>query len=458
MKERVYIETYGCQQNEADSETLMGLCCSCGYEKTDDPRKADLILVNTCAVREHAELRALSNTGKFKGLKENNPHLLIGVCGCMPQQEHRGEEIKHKHPFVDFIFGTNLLPQFPEILKEAKAAKQNKKGRRYFRVDDYATNPGTIVEGLPKVRESTFRAWVSITYGCNNFCTYCVVPYVRGRERSREMNEIIREVEELVQAGYREITLLGQNVNAYGKTLTPRVTFTELLTRLDNIEGDFVLRFMTSHPKDMPRETVDVIANSRHISHQLHLPLQSGSDKILSEMHRIYDRTAYLDLCRYIKEKMPDASLSTDIIIGFPGETEEDFAMTLSAIEEVRYDNVFAFLYSPRVGTPAAEYDGQLPHEIKTQRMARLLELTHRISYENNCRYVGKKLRCLVESVSRNNPNRLTARSLEGKLVHFPLGSFNPQDLIGTFCDLTIEKAEATTLIASPCNAKGSAL
>lgn len=455
MKERVYIETYGCQQNEADSETLMGICLSCGYEKTTDPRLADLILVNTCAVREHAELRALSNTGKFKGLKENNPSLLIGVCGCMAQQEHRGEEIKNKYPFVDFIFGTNLVSELPDILKHAKEAKLRKKGRRYFRIEDFNTNPGTIVEGLPKERESTFQAWVSITYGCNNFCTYCVVPYVRGRERSREMRCIVEEVESLVKRGYREITLLGQNVNAYGKTLVPRVTFTELLQRLDEIEGDFILRFMTSHPKDMPRETVDVIANSRHIAHQLHLPLQSGSDKMLSKMHRVYQREEYLQLCRYIKAKMPDCTLSTDIIIGFPGESEEDFADTLSAIEEVGYDNVFAFLYSPRVGTPAEKMPDQIPHEVKTARMARLLDVTHRISLENNSRYVGKELTCLVESVSRTNAERMTARSVEGKLVHFPLNGQNPAELIGTIQTLTIERAEATTLIARLNQTKG---
>lgn len=455
MKQYAYIETYGCQQNEADSEILMGLCVECGYEKTDDPRKADLILVNTCAVREHAELKALSNTGKFKGLKEHNPDLLIGVCGCMAQQEHRGEEIRQKYPFVDFIFGTNLLGEFPAILAEAKAAKTRKKGRRHFRVEGFDVNPGTVNEGLPKVRSSTFQAWVSITYGCNNFCTYCVVPYVRGRERSREFDCIVREVEELVSLGYREITLLGQNVNAYGKTLVPKRTFTELLSRLDEIEGDFMIRFMTSHPKDMPYETVDVIANSRHIAHQLHLPLQSGSDEMLSKMHRIYKREDYLDLCRYVKQVMPDCTLSTDIIIGFPGESEEDFQDTLSAIEEVGYDNVFAFLYSPRKGTPAAEYSDQIPHEVKTARMQRLLELTHKISLEKNLSYVGRELNCLVESVSRTNSDRMTARSLEGKLIHFPLEGRDPNTLIGTIQTLTIEQAQATTLIARALPQKG---
>ncbi len=455
MQKYVYIETYGCQQNEADSETLLGLCTACGYEPTDDPEKASLILVNTCAVREHAELRALSNTGKFKGLKEKNPDLLIGVCGCMPQQEHRGLEIKQKYTFVDFIFGTNLMAQFPEILAEAKAAKLRKKARRVFRVESYDTNPGTIVEDLPKVRGNKHSAWVSITYGCNNFCTYCVVPYVRGRERSREMSAIVSEVEDLVHQGYKEITLLGQNVNAYGKTLIPRVTFTDLLRRLDEIEGDFILRFMTSHPKDMPFETVDVIANSKHIAHQLHLPLQSGSDAILAKMHRIYDRRQYLELCRYVRRVMPDCTLSTDIIIGFPSETEEDFLETLSAIEEVRYDNVFAFLYSPRVGTPAAEFEEQISREIKNERMSRLLELSHAISLENNRRYVGQTLTCLVESFSRTNKDRMTARSTEGKLVHFPAPANDPCALIGTFQNLTIERAEATTLIAFALNQKG---
>ena len=452
MNQWVYIETYGCQQNEADSETLAGLCMQCGYAKTDDPTKANLILVNTCAVREHAELKALSNTGKLKGLKEKNPSLLIGVCGCMPQQEHRGEEIRQKYPFVDFIFGTNLIKDFPEILNSAKMAKLNKKGRRFFKVEDYSVNPGTITEGLPKLRESKFSAWVSITYGCNNFCTYCVVPHVRGRERSREMNAIVNEVEELVKQGYREITLLGQNVNAYGKTLTPRITFTQLLSRLDQIDGDFVLRFMTSHPKDMPKETIDVIAKSKHISPQLHLPLQSGSDRILSAMHRIYTRDQYLELIKYAKDNIPHVSLSTDIIIGFPGETEEDFCQTLSAIEQIKYDNVFAFLYSPRIGTPAAEYENQISHEIKTDRMSRLLKLTHQISLDNNLNYVGRVLRCLVESVSKTDQTRMTARSYEGKLIHFPFNDVCPNSIIGTFQNILVERAEATTLIGRLLN------
>ena len=398
-------------------------------------------------MREHAELKALSNTGKFKKLKEQNPDLILAVCGCMAQQETRANEIRNRYPFVDLVFGTNLISRFPELLREVKRAKLRPRDRRVFCVEDYETNPGTITEGLPVARESAFSAWVSIMYGCNNFCTYCIVPYVRGRERSRAFDAVVDEVRDLVDRGYKEITLLGQNVNAYGKTLAPKRSFAELLAALDTLDGDYILRFMTSHPKDMSRETIDVIANSKHIPHQIHLPLQSGSDEILKRMHRIYDASSYQALADAIRAAMPDCTLSTDIIIGFPGESEEDFRKTLQMISHVRYDNVFAFLYSPRGGTPAAGYPDQIPHKVMTERMERLLALCHTISLEKNASLVGKTLDSLVEGESKTDAQMLTARSKSGKLIHFPKTAQGVA-AIGTFVPLTISAAHATTLIA----------
>lgn len=436
---RFYIETAGCQQNEADSEKLTGMATDLGYTVTDKKEDADLILLNTCAVREHAELRALSHAGHLKHLKEANPSLIIGLCGCMVQQEHRKEDIKHKYPYVDFVFGTNLVFDFPRLLY--KVLTENK---RHFFVESYEENNGEMVEEVPVVRKSTKTAWVSIMYGCNNFCTYCVVPYVRGRERSRELSAIVNEVKDLVSSGYKDITLLGQNVNSYGKDLDGKPTFVSLLRELDGIEGDFVLRFMTSHPKDATHELFDFIASSRHMAPHFHLPMQSGSDRILKEMNRHYDRASYLELCRYAKNVHPDISLTTDIIVGFPGETEEDFQATLSALEEVRFDSVYSFNYSVRKGTKAEKMPDQVDEETKKDRMGRLLDLQQRISSENNKKLEGQTVRVIVEGDSKADASVWAGRTDQGKIIHFPK---DERELTpGQHVEVKIERAEAYTI------------
>ncbi|MBE6713552.1 MAG: tRNA (N6-isopentenyl adenosine(37)-C2)-methylthiotransferase MiaB [Ruminococcaceae bacterium] len=437
-EKRIYVNTFGCQQNEADSETLTGIAQTRGFIPTEKIEEADLILFNTCAVREHAELKALSTTGQLKHLKEKNKALKIGLCGCMVQQEHRKEDIKNKYPYVDFVFGTNQLSRFGEILDQALAAK-----KRLFFVEDYAVNPGTICEGLPVKRKYAHRAYVSVMYGCNNFCTYCIVPYVRGRERSREPQCIYNEVKGLVENGCREITLLGQNVNSYGKDLETPFPFSELLEMLDGIEGDFVLKFMTSHPKDASFELIDTIAKCKHVEHHFHLPMQAGSDSILKAMNRRYTAERYFELVDYMKKKIPDIAITTDIIVGFPGETEEDFEKTLDALRHCRFDGVFSFIYSPRKGTPAAEMDCRVPDEVTRSRMSRLLELQMQIQTENNEKLVGKTLRALCEGESKNDPDYLSARSDSGKLIHFP----KPEKEIQTGEIVTLRVTEARAIM-----------
>ncbi len=441
MEEKfVYINTFGCQQNEADSETLLGIAENKGFTPTDDIEKADLILFNTCAVREHAELKALSTTGQLKHLKEKKKSLKIGLCGCMVQQEHRKEDIKNKYPYVDFVFGTNQISRFDEILSQALIAK-----KRLFFVEDYSVNPGKICEGLPVKRKFTHRAYVSVMYGCNNFCTYCVVPYVRGRERSRQPEKIYEEVKNLVENGCREITLLGQNVNSYGKDLETPYPFSKLLETLSQIPGDFVLKFMTSHPKDATRELIDVMAESDKCERHFHLPLQAGSDEILSKMNRRYTFETYSGLVDYMREKIPEIAITTDIIVGFPGETEEDFEKTLDAMRYCRFDGVFSFVYSPRKGTPAEKMEGRIPEEVTKDRMARLLELQMQIQTEKNEALVGKEIRALCEGESKSDPDFLSARSDAGKLIHFP--KKGNEDLTGKFVTLKITQAKAIMLI-----------
>ena len=436
---KVYIETAGCQQNESDSEKIAGMAVDLGYSLVDEKESADLIILNTCAVREHAELRSLSHTGHLKHLKEINPSLIIGLCGCMVQQEHRKEDIKHKYPYVDFVFGTNLIFDFPRLLYQVLT-----ENKRHFFIESYDENHGEMIECVPVVRKSTKTAWVSIMYGCNNFCTYCVVPYVRGRERSREASAIVAEVKDLVSSGYKDITLLGQNVNSYGKDLAEKPTFVWLLRQLDEIDGEFVLRFMTSHPKDATRELIDFIASSRHMAPHFHLPMQSGSDRILKEMNRHYTKDSYLELCRYAKSVYPDISITTDIIVGFPGETEEDFIETLSVLEEVRFDSVFSFNYSVRKGTKAADMPNQIDEETKKERMGRLLSLQQKISFDNNQKLVGKTVRVIVEGDSKSDKSVWAGRTDQGKIIHFPK---NTRNLIpGQHVDVEIERAEAYTI------------
>ena len=436
---KFYIETAGCQQNEADSEKLTGMAVDLGYAVTDEKDEADLILINTCAVREHAELKSLSHAGYLKHLKEKNSSLVIGVCGCMVQQEHRKNDIKLKYPYVDFVFGTNKLFDFPQMLY--KVLTENK---RHFFVESYDENKGYMVEGVPVCRKSTKTAWVSIMYGCNNFCSYCVVPYVRGRERSREVRYIVEEIVELLKNGCKDITLLGQNVNSYGKDLETPVSFVDLLKEIDGLDYDFVLRFMTSHPKDATHELFDFIAESKHIEPHFHIPIQSGSDRILKEMNRCYTREAFISLCKYAKKIMPDISLTTDVIVGFPGETDFDFEDTLSLLKEVRFDSVFSFIYSKRKGTRAAEMKEQIPEEIKKERMTRLLELQKQISSENNKKLIGQTVRVIIEGDSKNDQNVWAGRTDQGKLIHFPKDGRNLE--LGQHVMVEIKRAEAYTI------------
>ena len=429
------VVTYGCQQNEADSERIAGMLQAMGYEKTDKEENADIIVVNTCAVRDHAEQRALSITGGYKHLKSKNPSLIIGVSGCMVSKKQSVDRIKRSYPYIDFTFGTEKLWQMPEILYGVMSTQKR----------NFCPNEGKPItmEGIPVLRENPYKAWVSIMYGCNNFCTYCIVPYVRGRERSRRPEDILREVRELVTSGCREITLLGQNVNSYGKEFGGECDFADLLSRICEIEGDYIIRFMTSHPKDASRKLIDTMAANPRIARQFHLPVQSGSDRILKAMNRNYTRESYLSLIRYMREKMPDIAISTDIIVGFPGETEEDFEDTLSIVREARYDMMYSFIYSKRGGTPAAEMEDQIPAEVTGKRFPRLLEVQNEISLERNLFWENQTLRVLVDGRSKNNPDKFSGRTDGNKIVLFDADD----SYIGKFVNIKITKAQTFALI-----------
>ena len=430
---RAFMLTFGCQQNEADSERYAGMARAMGYELTHDAAEAALIVVNTCAVREHAEKKTLSIIGQYKHLKQKNPDLIIAVGGCMVTQEHRANELKHSYPYVDIVFGTSSMGRLPELIWRRMGGQ----GRQFCRPEEYH-----VSEEVPVSRESSYRAWVSVMYGCNNFCSYCIVPYVRGRERSRRPEHIVCEVRELAEAGYRDITLLGQNVNSYGRDLGEDYDFADLITEISAIPGDFRLRFMTSHPKDATRRLVDAMAASDKVARQFHLPLQSGSDRVLKVMNRHYDTAKYLDTVDYIRERMPDIALTTDIIVGFPGETEEDFEATLDMLRRVRFDMIFSFIYSPRRGTPAADMPDQVPEEVKSARFARLLEVQNAISAEINRGSEGKTLRVLCDGVSKNDPSLYSGRTDGNKIVFF---AGTPEDT-GRYVDVNIERSEAFAL------------
>ena len=434
-KPGAFIVTFGCQQNEADSERLMGQAVLLGYRRVTCAEDADLILYNTCAVREHAELRALSRTGALKHLKSQNKHLLIGLWGCMVTQDHRMQDVKMKYPYVDFVAGTNMLHRLPEILCDVLESGR----RRYYVTND----PPQTVEDVPVLRENDIKAYVSIMYGCNNFCTYCVVPYVRGRERSRDPEAVIREVEGLVQSGCRDITLLGQNVNSYAPA--GGMNFASLLRRLAEIPGDFRLRFMTSHPKDASDELIEVMAENEKIARHFHLPMQSGSTEILRRMNRKYTAESYLALAEKIKKRIPDITLTTDIIVGFPGETEKDFEDTFSMVEKLRFDSVFSFIFSPRVGTPAADMEDDTPHEEKTARMNRLLKRQADIAAEDHAKLVGKTLSVLCESKEPNENGLYLGRTSGNLLVFFESGA-QKGALYGQFVPVRITASGAANL------------
>ncbi len=428
-----FVLTFGCQQNEADSERMAGLAVEMGYDLTYTSQNADLIIVNTCAIREHAEKKTLSVIGQFKHLKSKNPQLIIAVGGCMTTQEHRRQEIKKSYPYVDIVFGTSSMHRLPELIYK----RMNGANRQFCPDEQY-----TIREDIPIKRNSLYRAWVSVMYGCNNFCSYCIVPYVRGRERSRRPSDIINEVKTLVDEGYRDITLLGQNVNSYGKDLEEKYSFADLMRALSNIPGEFKLRFMTSHPKDATRELIDVIASSDKIARHFHLPMQSGSDVILKQMNRHYDMNKYLDTVSYLKEMVPDIALTTDIIVGFPGESEDDFEQTLDVLRKVKYDMIFSFIYSPRKGTPAAEMDNQIPEDVKSRRFAKLLEVQNEISAELNAKFADQVVTVLCDGVSKNDVDFYSGRTDGNKIVFFK----GEESDTGRFVKIRIDKTEAFAL------------
>ena len=421
------VVTYGCQQNVADSEKIKGMLHEMGYGFTEERTKAQLILFNTCAVREHAEDRVFGNVGALKKYKHEHPGVVIACCGCMMQQQHIAEKIKKSFPFVDLVFGTHVIHQLPGLLYKTLTGK-----KRVFEIPDM---DGVIAEGVPVLRDEEKRAWLPIMYGCNNFCTYCIVPYVRGRERSRDPQDILKEARDLVQNGCKEITLLGQNVNSYGKNLEPKVTFAQLLRMINDIDGDFRIRFMTSHPKDCTRELLETMAQCDKVAKHLHLPFQSGNDRVLKAMNRNYTREKYLSLIRYAKELMGDAlSITSDIIVGFPGETYEDFQDTLSLIEEVRFTSLFTFIYSPRNGTPAARMPDPVPAEEKGRWLRELLAVQEKISAENMKKYAGKTFKCFVYGKGKLGEHSLEARTDGNLIVEFD----GDESLIGSFKNITV--------------------
>ena len=407
------VDTYGCQQNEADSEQIRGMLREMGYAFTEDTSVADVIVINTCAIREHAELRVLGNVGALTHTKRRKPNQVICLCGCSMQEPHMAEKIRKSFRHVDLVFGPHALWRFPELLQQVLLKKE-----RVFATEQ---SDGRIAEGLPVVRRGKIKAWVSIMYGCNNFCTYCIVPYVRGRERSREPEQILEEVRSMVAEGYKDITLLGQNVNSYGKDLDSNVDFADLLAQINDIPGDFLVRFMTSHPRDASQKLFETMARCDKVAPQLHLPVQSGSSRVLKAMNRHYDRETYLDEVRRLKELIPDIVLTSDIIVGFPGETQEEFEETLSLLEEVRFDSLFTFIFSPRVGTPAAKMDDPVPMTEKKKWFQRLLDTQNRISVEKHKEYIGRILPVLVEEENpADEVNNLNCRTDGWRLVHVP--------------------------------------
>ncbi|GIP33152.1 tRNA (N6-isopentenyl adenosine(37)-C2)-methylthiotransferase MiaB [Paenibacillus sp. J2TS4] len=404
------IRTYGCQMNEHDTETMKGMLDLMGFQSTDDKMEADVILLNTCAIRENAEDKVFGELGHLKSLKAEKPSLLLGVCGCMSQEEAVVNRIMKKHPFVDIIFGTHNIHRLPQLLQEAYFSKEM--------VVEVWSKEGDIIENLPKRREG-LRAWVNIMYGCDKFCTYCIVPYTRGKERSRRPQDVLAEVRDLARRGFQEITLLGQNVNAYGKDFEDiEYQFGDLMNDIHKIDIPRV-RFTTSHPRDFDDYLIEVLSKKGNLMEHIHLPVQSGSSQILKKMSRKYNRERYLELVHKIRKAIPDVVLTTDIIVGFPGETDEQFEETMSLVKEVGYDSAFTFIYSPREGTPAAAMEDNVPEAVKKERLYRLNELITELSKKSNDKLLGQVVEVLVEGESKTNPDVLSARTRTNKLVHF---------------------------------------
>jgi tRNA-2-methylthio-N6-dimethylallyladenosine synthase len=434
---KYYLRTYGCQMNERDSEVLEGYLEQMGYCPTESENEADVIILNTCCVREKAELKVFGKLGELKKLKDKNPDLIIGICGCMTQQDEVVEKLQKNAPYVDMIFGTHNVHQLPEILAEAIESKEA--------VVQVWEKEGKIVEGLPSRRKDNLKAYVNISYGCNNFCTYCIVPYTRGRERSRKPDDILSEICKLADHGYLEVMLLGQNVNSYGKDFDKKFTFADLLKEVNKIPGIQRIRYMTSHPRDFNKELIHTIADCEKVCEHYHLPLQAGSNRILKRMNRGYTREHYLELVNEIKRIQPKAAITTDLIVGFPGETEKDFEDTLDMVKKVRFDSAYTFIYSPRKGTPAAKMEEQIEYEEKRKRLLRLNEVQNKIGLEINEELVGSKLEVLVEGFSKTDKNKLSGRTRTNKIVIFE----GNEDLVGKFIDVKIEKAQTWNLIGS---------
>lgn len=430
---KAFVHTYGCQGNVSDGEKLKGMLEKMGYELTEEVENADLVLYNTCAIREHAEDRVFGNIGALKPLKKNNPDMIIALCGCMMQQKHVADRIYKSFPYVNLLFGTHVIHKLPELLYRVLCNKK--------RVFDNENSDGNIAEGLPVHRDGSFKAWLPIMYGCNNFCSYCVVPYVRGRERSRDFDTIVNEAQELINQGYKEITLLGQNVNSYNRDKGSEYNFPALLRRINAIEGDFIIRFMTSHPKDCTRELIETMASCEKVAKHLHLPVQSGNDRVLKEMNRVYNREKYLSLIRYAYELMPDLSVTSDIIVGFPGETYEEFLDTVSLIKEVGYTSLYTFIFSPRKGTKAYDMPDVATKEEKGAWFRELLAVQEKIAGERTAKMKNKTYRVLCEEKAKRE-GYISGRTTGNVIIEFPA----PDDVIGTFRNVKVTECKTWVL------------
>ncbi len=435
LKKKYIIETWGCQMNEEDSEKLAGMLKTLDYEETLFRDKADVIIFNTCAVRENAELKVYGNLGALKAIKSKNPDMILAVCGCMMQQKGMPEEILKKYKHVDIVFGTHNAHKFPEYLERAKT--------EHAQICEIYEKETEIVEGIPIVRDSDVKAYVTIMYGCNNFCTFCIVPYVRGRERSRKPVDILNEIKQLVAKGYKEVTLLGQNVNSYGLNLDEEVSFADLLRMANEVPGIERIRFMSAHPKDLHMDVIRAVKECDKVVEQVHLPVQSGSTSLLKRMNRSYTREEYMSIVENIKKEIPGVALSTDIIVGFPGETDEDFEETLKLVEEVKYDSAYTFIYSRRKYTPADRMDQQIPEKIKHERFNRLIEVINRNAIAINKTYQDQIVEVLVEGKSKNNEDFMLGRTRTGKAVNFP----GDEALTGKLLQVLVTKARSFSLM-----------
>ncbi len=425
-KPLAYIHTYGCQGNVSDSERIRGILENLGYGMCDNIEEAKLVLYNTCAIREHAEDRVFGNVGKLKAYKKDNPDAIIALCGCMMQQERVAQRIEKSYPYVNLVFGTHVIHKIPELIYKALCTR-----KRVFMIPD---SDGAIAEGLPVSRDEHIRAWLPIMYGCDNFCSYCIVPYVRGRERSRRSEDILKEAKDIIAQGYKDITLLGQNVNSYGKNLDEDIDFSDLLKKINALDGEFTIRFMTSHPKDCTYKLIDTMAECEKVARHIHLPVQSGNNRVLKEMNRRYTKEQYMDLINYARKVMPDVSFTSDIIVGFPGETYDEFKDTLKLVDEVGFTSLFTFIFSPRYGTKAYSMEDPTSREEKGKWFKELLDLQEKKAGERTAKMKGKTYRVLVEEPGKQGENYLSGRTSGNVIIEF----IGDKSLIGKFVDVLV--------------------